>query len=58
MTANRAVLADGTEIEFHTTETVKLRLEEAADTLKRLKVAGCFPRGHKTAWPDSGPERE
>ncbi len=52
MTANRARLADGQEIEYHTLETVKLRMEEAADTLKRLRVSGCRPGGYKTAWPD------
>lgn len=52
MTANRAVLADGTEVEYHTAETVKLRMEEAADTLKRLRVHGLRPSEHRTHWPE------
>lgn len=52
MSINRARLPDGQEIEYHTAETVKLRMEEAADTLKRLRVSGTRPAGYKSNWPD------
>lgn len=47
----RAQLNDGTEVTLYTPEYVKARLEEAAQTLRRLPATGCFPQGHKAQWP-------
>ncbi len=48
----RAQLKDGTEVTLYTPEYVKARLEEAAQTLRRLPATGCFPQGHKAHWPE------
>lgn len=37
--------------ELYTLEEVQYRLAEAADTLRRMRVAGTRPAGHKTNWP-------
>ncbi len=47
-----AQLSDGSEVALYTPEHVKARLEEAAQTLRRLPATGCFPQGHKAQWPE------
>jgi len=48
----RATLQDGRIVEAWTAEAVEARLEEAADTLRRLRMSGVWPAQHRSSWPD------
>jgi hypothetical protein len=48
----RATLADGRIVELWTAEEVEARLEEAAETLRRMRMHGIWPAKHRTAWPE------
>ena len=50
--SNRAFLASGQIVEYWDIEAVNARLIEAGDTLRRLRVPGAWPAGHRSAWPD------
>lgn len=46
-----AILRDGHRVSFWTQEAVEDRLREALHTLSIMPSEGCFPAGHKPAWP-------
>jgi len=50
--SNRAFLSSGQVIEYWDADAVEARLREAADTIRRLRVAGVWPAGYRSAWPD------
>ena len=50
--SNRAHLASGRIVEYWDAEAVEARLAEAADTIRRLRVPGAWPAGHRSLWPD------
>lgn len=49
---NRATLTNGREIYYYDAELVRARLEEAADTMRRLKVSWTRPPKLRAVWPD------
>lgn len=50
--SNRAFFSNGRIIEYWDIEAVGARIVEAGDTLRRLRVPGAWPAGHRSAWPD------
>lgn len=52
ISAPRQATTNNHVIEFFDGEYVKICLEEAAETLRALRVNGLFPAKHKSCWPD------
>jgi len=50
--SNRAFLSGGQVVEYWDADAVEAQLREAADTIRRLRVAGVWPAGYWSAWPD------
>ena len=50
--SNRAHLSSGRVVEYWDAEAVEAQLLDAADTIRRLRVPGTWPAGHRSAWPD------